>query len=103
MLINCKTLTLQSVRQLTDEENAKVASPNIQPQKAPLLRTVWEGVDVCDEHLHWHIILLSCQTLLKGRSKSTLHLFHPLLCNLKHLHNVMLGREGGGGLHATII
>ena len=59
---------------LTDEEDAEVASPNIQSKKAPLLRPTRERVDVRDKHLHWHIIPLPLQTPLEGRSESTLHL-----------------------------
>ena len=80
---------------LTEEKDAKVASPNVQSQKAPLLRPSRERVDVRDKHLHRHIIPLPLQTLHEGRSESTLHLLHPLLCDLKHLHDVMLGRKGG--------
>ena len=82
---------------LTDEEDAKVASPNIQSKKTPLLRPTRERVDVRDKHLHRHIIPLPLQTPLEGRSESTLHLLHPLLCDLKHLHDVMLGGGEGGG------
>lgn len=78
---------------LTNEEDPEVAPSKIQSQKVSLLRAVWERVDVCDEHLHGPIIPLPLQTILEGSSDSKLYVLHSLLCDFKHLHNLILEKS----------
>ena len=78
---------------LTNEEDPEVAPSEIQSKKASLLRAVWEKVNVRDEHLHGPIILLLLQTILEGSSDSKLYVLHSLLCDFKHLHNLILEKS----------